>query len=56
MADYKQELSEEQAIAKVVERARLALNLAASSGRPVTVILKHEDGRTTFAVTLDGER
>jgi len=56
MADYKQTLKIEQAITITVERTRLALNLAASSGRPVTVILKHEDGEITFAVTLDGER
>lgn len=54
--DYTENARLQQAVIMAVERARLALNLAASSGRETTVILKYEDGQITFAVTLDGER
>lgn len=54
--DISKNVKIEQAITMVVERSRLALQLAASAGRETTIILKHKDGQTTFAVAIDGER
>jgi len=52
--DYTENTKLQQAVIMAVERARLALNLAASADSPVKVILSYLNGEITFSVKLDG--
>lgn len=51
--DYTENARLRQAVVMAVERARLALSLAASADSPVKVIISHLNGEITFSVKLD---